>query len=141
MEKSGNVPSRLTCFRRVTALMLLVTLSLGLVYGLRMQDVSFAMANWRSINGYHDDKSTAASPEESVPMKTILLWNKFFKEDDYGAGGLGQVPFIKVGCPVTACRLTTNNVCWPKQTHWSSTHEPARLSPRSDLHTSVTCSS
>ena len=40
--------------------------------------------------------------------KTILLWNNFFENPDYGYGLGEKQPFVKNNCPVTNCELTTN---------------------------------
>ncbi|KAK2148959.1 hypothetical protein LSH36_473g00005 [Paralvinella palmiformis] len=44
----------------------------------------------------------------TVSMKTILFWNSFFSQADYGLGGFGRGPFIRGRCRVNACRTTND---------------------------------
>ena len=49
-----------------------------------------------------------APDNQLLPMKTILLWNSFFEDDEYHFG-LGQEPFITHHCAVSSCRTTNDH--------------------------------
>lgn len=47
-----------------------------------------------------------------VPLKKILFWNKVKSSSYYGFGP-GREPFIRAGCPVSACTITRNRSLFP----------------------------
>jgi alpha-1,3-fucosyltransferase len=60
-----------------------------------LQSINNSIINFKCLN-------------KNSKIKRILLWNKYFGQDDYGFG-LGEiVPFVKNKCPVINCELTND---------------------------------
>ena len=52
---------------------------------------------------------TTAMPIETQRLKTILFWNSFFSQDNYGMGSFGQGPFLRGKCRINSCQTTNEH--------------------------------